>query len=131
MSKVGRPLKNVSDIKINDIQVEYLSTKKDNFNNDISYFKIMSPTLKLKPLLNLNSDLKVPLWKSDKGEYILKIKDKFIKTLNDLVLKETYNIDLDLVYYDMAGKADIKGYYGVLTGLSPKTNIEIEVTENN
>ena len=115
MSKVGRPLKTVSDIKINDIQVEYLSTKPDAFNNDISYFKIMSPKLKLKPLLNLNQDLKVPLWKSDKGEYILKIKDKFIKTLNDLVLKETYNIDLDLVYYDMAGKADIKGYYGAIS----------------
>ena len=58
MSKVGRPLKTVSDIKINDIQVEYLSTKPDAFNNDISYFKIMSPKLKLKPLLNLNQDLK-------------------------------------------------------------------------
>ena len=129
MSKVGRPLKTVSDIKINDIQVEYLSSKPDAFNNDISYLKIMSPKLKLKPLLNLNQDLKVPVWKSDKGEYILKVKDKFTKTLNDLVLKETYNIDLDLVYYDMAGKADIKGYYGVISKIVKSS--EIEVTENN
>ena len=124
MSKVGRPLKTVSDIKITDIRVEYLSTKPDNFNNDISYFKISSPKFKMKPLLSLNADLKVPIWKGDKGEYILKIKDKFIKALTDLVLKETYLIDLDLVYYDMTGKADIKGYYGVVSKIiKPVDNV--------
>ena len=45
-----------------------------------------------------------------------------------MVLKETYNIDLDLVYYDMAGKADIKGYYGAISKIVKST--EIEVTEN-
>ena len=115
MSKVGRPLKTVSDIKITDILVEYLSTKPDNFNNDISYFKISSPKLKMKPLLSLYADLKVPVWKSDKGDYIIKIKDKFIKTMTELVLKNTYLIDLDLVYYDMTGKADVKGYYGAIS----------------
>ena len=87
MSKVGRPVKTVSDIKISDLVVEYLSTKPDDFNNEISYFKIMSPRLKLKPMLSLNADLKVPIWKGDKGEYILKIKNKFITPLNDLVCK--------------------------------------------
>ena len=29
-------------------------------------------------------------------------------------MKETYLIDLNLVYYDMTGKADIKGYYGAV-----------------
>ena len=87
MSKVGRPVKSVSDIKISDLVVEYLSTKPDDYNNEISYFKIMSPKLKMKPFLSLNADLKVPVWKTDKGDYILKIKDKFIKTLTELVLK--------------------------------------------
>ena len=126
MSKVGRPVKTVSDIKLSDLAVEYLSTKPDNFGNDISYFKIMSPKLKLKTLLNINQDLRVPVWKSDKGEYILTIKDKFIKTLTDLVLKETYLIDLDLVYYDMTGKADIKGYYGVDSKIIKPIEIVVE-----
>ena len=108
MSKVGRPVKSVSYIKISDLVVEYLSTKPDDFNNEISYFKIMSPKLKMKPMLILNADLKVPVWKSDKGDYILKIKDKFIKTLTELVLKDTYIIDLDLVYYDMTGRLILK-----------------------
>ena len=124
MSKVGRPVKTVSDIKLSDLVVEFLSAKPDNFGNDISYFKILSPKLKLKPILSLNADLKVPVWKGDKGEYILKIKDKFIKTLNELVLKETYLIDLDLVYYDMTGKADIKGYYGSVSKITSTTIIE-------
>ena len=124
MSKVGRPVKTVSDIKISDLAVEYVSTKPDNFGNDISYFKIISPKLKMKPLLSLSTDLKNPVWKSDKGDYILKIKDKFIKTLNDLVLKDAYLIDLDLVYYDMTGKADIKGYYGAITKVTSTTIIE-------
>ena len=89
-----------------------------------SHFKIISPKLKLKPLLTLNADLRVPVWKSDKGDYILKIKDKFIKTLNELVLKETYLIDLDLVYYDMTGKADMKGYYGAISKVTSTTIIE-------
>ena len=78
----------------------------------------------MKPLLNINQDLRVPVWKSDKGEYILKIKDKFIKTLTDLILKETYLIDLDLVYYDMTDKADIKGYYGAISKITKATVIE-------
>ena len=124
MSKVGRPVKTVSDIKLSDLVVEFLSAKPDNFGNDISYFKILSPKLKLKPILSLNADLKVPVWKSDKGDYILKIKDKFIKTLTDLILKETYLIDLDLVYYDMTDKADIKGYYGAISKITSTTIIE-------
>ena len=124
MSKVGRPVKSVSDIKISDLVVEYLSTKPDDFNNEISYFKIMSPKLKMKPMLSLNADLKVPVWKTDKGDFILKIKDKFIKTMTELVLKNTYLIDLDLVYYDMTGKADIKGYYGAISKITSTTIIE-------
>ena len=46
--------------------------------------------------------------------------------------KESYNIDVNFVYYDMISQ-NIKGYYGVIRGISPKTknDIDIEVTENN
>ena len=39
-------------------------------------------------------------------------------------LKDAYLIDLDLVYYDMTGKADIKGYYGVISKITKATVIE-------
>ena len=85
MSKIekrGRPQKNNSDIAVKDLLVEYLSTKPDDYNNNISYFKLIGTglKLKLKPLFSLNDDLKMPFWMTDdKGEYILKIKEKFIK----------------------------------------------------
>ena len=79
MSKVGRPVKSVCDIKISDLVVEYLSTKPDDFNNDISYFKIISTKLKLKPLLNINQDLRVPVWKTDKVIISLKSKINLLR----------------------------------------------------
>ena len=42
----------------------------------------------------------------------------------NLFLKKTYLIDLDLVYYDMTGKADIKGYYGAISKITNATIIE-------
>ena len=43
MSKKGRPQKNNNNIIINDINVEYLSTKTDKFDNSVSYFKLIDP----------------------------------------------------------------------------------------
>ena len=93
MSKIekrGRPQKTNSDIIVKDLLVEYLSTEPDDYNNNISYFKIINSgdlKLKSKPLFSLNEDLKIPMWKSeDKGEYILKIKEKFIKPENPALM---------------------------------------------
>ena len=137
MSKTrGRPQKTNADINVKDLLVEYLSTKPDDYNNNICYFKIIDSEfkLKLKTLFSLNSDFKTPMWKSDdKNEYILKKKRKHIKPGNPALMfksKENYSIHVNFVYYDMASQ-NIKGYYGVLTGYSPKTNIEVAVTENN
>ena len=67
MSKTtrGRPTKNTNVLVINDLVVEYLTTKTDNYNNEISYFKIVDSSFrnKLKPLFSLNDDgsLKMPI----------------------------------------------------------------------
>ena len=38
MSKTrGRPVKNTNTITINELTVEYLSTKEDNYKNGIAY----------------------------------------------------------------------------------------------
>ena len=42
-------------------------------------------------------------------------------------LKDTYIIDLELVYYDMTSK-NIKGYYGVISKIT--TPVVIVVEEN-
>ena len=70
------------------------------------------------------------MWRTDdKGEYILKNKEN-IPTLNDLILKETYVIDINLVYYDMISK-NIKGYYGVISRITKPVEIGVEENNNN
>ena len=65
----GRPAKNLNNITINELLVEYLSTKVDPFKNEISYFKIVDSAFraKLKPLFCLNDDgnLKLPIWTTE------------------------------------------------------------------
>ena len=76
MSKCGRgrPIKDKRIVIINELVVEFLSTKKDNYDQDNSYFKIVDTAFrtKLKPLFSLNDEwlLKVPIWVRDKIENI-------------------------------------------------------------
>ena len=60
MSKTtrGRPTKNSNIVVVNDLVVEFLTPKKDNYEQDISYFKIVDSgfRLKLKPLFSLYDD---------------------------------------------------------------------------
>ena len=126
----GRPAKNLNNITINELLVEYLSTKVDKFNNEISYFKIVDSAFraKLKPLFCLNDDgnLKLPIWTTeDKNEQILKVKDKWIGSFQELVKKELYNIDIDFEHYTMeTDNGVIKGYYAkvpIIKPVLPKT----------
>ena len=51
-SKKGRPQKNNNIVSINDINVEYLSTKTDKFDNSVVYLKLTDPKHKLKPIID-------------------------------------------------------------------------------
>ena len=50
--------------------LNFFSTKKDNYDQDISYFKIVDPAFrtKLKPKFSLNDEglLTMPIWVTDK-----------------------------------------------------------------
>ena len=74
LTKKGRPVKNNNTVIVNALIVEYLSTKKDAYDNDICYLKIVDPALraKLKPLFSLKDEalLKIPIWATDKNENI-------------------------------------------------------------
>ena len=51
-SKNGRPQNNNNNILINDINVEYLSTKTDKYDNAIVYLKLTDPKSKLKAVMD-------------------------------------------------------------------------------
>ena len=97
MSKTerGRPVKNTNTITINELTVEYLSTKEDNYKNGFAYFKIIDSAFraKMKPLFSLNDEglLKIPIWVTDKSEHILKVKAKFVNNSQEFVKNSVYH----------------------------------------
>ena len=133
----GRPANNTNTVTINELIVEYLSTKKDNYDNDICYFKIVDPAFraKLKPLFSLNDEglLKIPIWATDKMEHILKVKSKFVNNSQDLVKNALHIININFDFYHME-QNDIKGYYAKITKVVPSyppPGIEIEINNDN
>jgi hypothetical protein len=66
----------------------------------------------LKPLLLIEDEtLKMPYWLSQATDkYILKIKTKHIKDIENLTPGTVYKINVDFEYFIMKG-LNIKGYY--------------------
>ena len=137
----GRPKSNHNTVTINELIVEYLSTKKDNYDNEVSYFKIVDPAFraKLKPLSSLNEEglLKMPIWVTDKTEHILKVKSKFVNNSQDLVKNALHIINTHFEFYHMedVGDGGVKGYYAKITKVTPSSpppaGIEIEINNDN
>ena len=92
---------------IKGIRVSYLSTKSDNYKNDIIYFKISSKDIDGK-LGKFNVDgYKLPWFKTEEGKYILKVKSKSVR-IPELEKMKIYFVNIGLMYYSIAGN---EGYY--------------------
>ena len=114
----GRPKgtkKQNNVIEINNIKLEFIITKTDNYENDISYLKVIDKAFKnkLQPIVSqMCEDCKIPVWKSEDGFYMLKVKNKWMPE-RDFESNEILNADLNFHYYNMA-KEDgdlLQGYY--------------------
>ena len=115
-SKKGRPQKNNNNIIINHINVEYLSTKKDKFDNEISYFKLNDPKNKLKAIFDTqvaDKDIKLScIWSTDTQDIILKVKDKWLNVADDLQTLTNYVINADVTAYSLdTDNGNMRGYY--------------------
>ena len=73
---------NNNKVLIQDLHVEFLASKVDDYDCVNCFFKIIDidGVTKLKPLLSLNDDrgFKMPIWLTDKQEHLLKVKNKFV-----------------------------------------------------
>ena len=75
----GRSNKNIKSIDIISVKLEYISTKEDNYGNNIAYLKLIDNSKKLQPILDQPcEDCRIPLWKIETDDYLLKCKDKFM-----------------------------------------------------
>ena len=113
--KRGRPKKSTNTFDVNGLLTEYLSTKIDKYDNEISYFKLIDKNLKNKmsAILSQQSDeCKVPFWKTEDHEYILKVKKrhtpKNIFDVNDIV-----TVNMTFKHYCMETNDDklLQGFY--------------------
>ena len=126
--KRGRPKKSTNTFDVNGLLVEYLSTKIDKYDNEINYFKLIDKNYKNKMsaiLKEVCDEIKMPFWKTEDHEYILKVKrrhtPKNILDVNDIV-----TVNLTFKYYCMDTNEDklLQGYY-------VKINSYDEDKENN
>ena len=127
----GRPVKNNNEVKVNELFVEYLTTKENNYGKHIQYYKIADSYFrsKFKPLFSLNDgDLKMPIWETENKDHILKVGDQWNASLLELVPGSCYVLDLEFKYYDLEtsdGK-NIKGYYAKIpNGKTLQAKIEV------
>ena len=102
-SKRGRPTKNEDNVNVNDLVVESLATKANDYNANICYFKVVDVECqtKMKSIISLqDDDIRMPFWKTvDKQEMILKVKDKFVDAVSDLVKGLEYAIEITFESY--------------------------------
>ena len=129
-SKKGRPQKNNNNIIINDINVEYLSTKTDKFDNSVSYFKLIDPKNKLKPIFDTqvaDKDIKLScIWSTDTQDIILKVKEKWLNVADDLSVLTNYVINADFTAYSLdTDNGNVRGYYIKIPRIKKKKNEDV------
>ena len=138
--KRGRPAKNENKVNINDLVVEFLTTKENDYNANICYFKVVDVECKtkMKSIIGLqDDDIRMPFWKTvDKQELILKVKDKFVNAVSELVKGSEYAIDITFESYciEQEDKEPIKGYYSKVSNVKyfkPPPGIEITLNYGN
>ena len=115
MTGRGRPTKSTNIIEINNIKLKSIITKTDNYENDISYLKVIDKQFKskLQPIVSQTCDeVRLPIWKSEDGFYMIKVKRKWMPE-RDFENNEIVTADLNFHYFNMA-KDDgdlLQGYY--------------------
>ena len=119
--KRGRPKKekNLNTFDVNDLLCEYLTTKVDKYDNEISYYKIVDDTFKIKMkniLKEQCEECKMPFWRTDDQDIILKIKTKNIIPEKDLKNNDIVSLNMTFKYYCMQ-KDDklLQGYFIKIT----------------
>ena len=134
----GRPTKNNNNILINDINVEYLSTKTDKYDNTIVYFKLLDAKSKLKAVMDTQAndkDIKLScIWTTDTQDIILKVKSKWINAETDDLLPLTnYVINSDFTAYSLdTENGNMKGYYIKIPKIKKKkVDSALDVNDDN
>ena len=116
---MGRAPKDTNSILIQNVCVNFISKKSDNYGNEFYYFKIVDKDKKtkfklLQGIVATSENLKVPFFNGDNNATIIRVKEKIINSLNILEFeRKTYLCDLLFEYYNFNpdGSNEVVGYY--------------------
>ena len=101
-------------VVVKNVKVEYLSTKQNKYDNETSYFKIKDKNIDQKFATLIKVDYKIPRFKSENGQTILKVKSKYVKLKDgELKKEELVVVDITFKYYKVNG---IEGFYICVLG---------------
>ena len=116
--KRGHPKTNKNILDVNGLLLEYIVTKTDKYDNEVSYFKVIDKNCKFQMASSLKEvcdECNMPFWKTEDHEYMLKVKKrnhpKKVMENNDIV-----TANLSFKYYRME-KDDglLQGYFAKIT----------------
>jgi len=91
---------------VKNVKVRFLSTKEDNYNNSICWFKVDKGSINKFSALKKDG-FKLPYFESNDGKTLLKVKSKNVK-IDDLKNDVVISCDIGFKYYKMG---DFEGYY--------------------
>jgi len=100
-------------VVVKNVRVEYLSTKQDKYDNEMSYFKIKDKNIDQK-FGTIKENYNLPWFKSENGQTILKVKSKYVKLKDGELKKEDLiAVDITFKYYKFNG---VEGFYVCVLG---------------
>ena len=113
-------------IKIDSFDVEFISRKMNDYKQMMFYFKLVDRDLKkkLKPLRKL-TDCKLPFWETEKGEYIMKVKEQHVSHPQPNK-NELYHARLEFKLFDFTVSGGNKGYFVKVTNLGDMEHLKVE-----
>ena len=94
-------------IVIKNVRVVYITTKHDRYNNEQAYCKIKDKHIEPKFSPIIKDGFNLTWFKSDKGQYIMKVNSKYVK-LNEPKKDLPVIVDIEFKYYKMN---DVEGHY--------------------
>ena len=103
--------------------VEFVSQKPNSYDVLTNYFKFKDKKQGqklLKSLSKAGDNLLLPMWKSDNGDYFIKIKEKILSHNQPLNNGQNYLMDISLKYFSI--DSNLRGYYASGHVINEKDN---------
>ena len=126
---MGRPIKKPEtkpitekEILLDEVILEYLTTKDDNYGNTNVFFKVATPD-SVKTVMKMNTRL--PLWNGDDDDILLKVKAQNVNSVLILEKGLLYESIINLVNYSFKPKDKnevMEGYTAKIMKLKPYPN---------